>query len=70
MIASLEPAYCEILVLKFYYELEDTEIAETLGISISNARVRLHRARNRLKQKLQEQAAKSKSLFAAKGGDR
>ena len=54
LICSLEPAYCDILLLKFYYELDDAEIAETLGISLTNARVRLHRAREKLKRKIKE----------------
>ncbi|MBR1554999.1 MAG: sigma-70 family RNA polymerase sigma factor [Oscillospiraceae bacterium] len=54
LIRSLEPIYADILMLKFRYELEDEEIAHTLGITIDNARVRLHRARNKLKRKLSE----------------
>ena len=53
-IRSLEPVYCDILLLKFRCELEDEEIAEMLGITLANVRVRLHRARNKLKQKLSE----------------
>ena len=55
LICSLEPAYCDILLLKFYYDLEDEAIAETLGITLSNARVRLHRARTKLKRKIREE---------------
>ena len=62
MICALSPAYCDILMLKYYHELEDAEIAQVLGISIDLARVRLHRAKNKLKQKLRE--------AADKGGDR
>ena len=54
LICSLEPSYRDILFLKFYHELEDTEIAETLGITLNNARTRLHRARTKLKIKLSE----------------
>lgn len=54
MICSMEPKYCDILLLKFYHELDDTEIAETLGITLTNARVRLHRAREKLKRKIKE----------------
>ncbi len=54
IIRSLEPVYCDILLLKFRCELEDEEIAEMLGITLANVRVRLHRARNKLKQRLSE----------------
>lgn len=54
LIYSLEPSYCDILLLKFYYEMEDAEIAQTLDISLNNARVRLHRAKTALKVKLKE----------------
>ena len=38
-----------VFVLKHMHGLEHREIAETLGISESNAKVRLHRARNQMK---------------------
>lgn len=55
LICALDPVYCDILLLKFYHELEDSEIAETLGISLTNARVRLHRAREKLKRMIKEE---------------
>lgn len=70
MICALDPAYCDILMLKYYHELEDAEIAQALGISLNLARVRLHRARNKLKQKLREAADREDSILSAKGGDR
>ena len=54
LICSLDPIYRDILLLKFYYDMEDSEIAETLSITLANARVRLHRARNRLKRRIRE----------------
>lgn len=55
LIASLDTSYSDILLLKFYYDMDDDEIAETLGISLNNARVRLHRARTKLKAMLRKE---------------
>ena len=43
-----------VLVLKHIHGFEHSEIAETLGISESNAKVRLHRARNQMKLLLED----------------
>lgn len=52
-IEMLKPIYRDILVLKYINEFNDKEIALALGISNSNARKRLQRARESL-QKLLE----------------
>ncbi len=44
----------DVIVLKEYGGLSYGEIAETLGISIANVKVRVHRARTRLAEKLEE----------------
>jgi len=44
----------DVIVLKEYGDLSYGEIAETLGISIANVKVRVHRARSRLAQELEE----------------
>ena len=44
-IASLPPIYREVLLLREVEELNTGEVAEVLQISISSAKVRLHRAR-------------------------
>ena len=54
LISNMDMNYRDILMLKFYYDLDDREIADTLDISLSNARVRLHRARLKLKAMLRE----------------
>lgn len=55
-IGILEPAkYREIIILKYEYGLQDKEIAEALGISVSAAKSRLHRARKKLKTVLDDQ---------------
>jgi RNA polymerase sigma-70 factor (ECF subfamily) len=49
-IAVLPDIYRDIMVLKYLHELNDKEIASTLGISEAAARKRLQRARERLKK--------------------
>lgn len=49
------PGYREIILLRYEYELEESEIAEALGISVSAAKSRLHRARKKLKTILGDQ---------------
>lgn len=49
---QMHPAYAEILALKYTFEYSDQEIAQLLGITHENARTRLHRAKQQLKQKL------------------
>lgn len=49
------PGYREVLILKYEYELQDKEIAEALGISVSAAKSRLHRARKKLQVLLGDQ---------------
>jgi RNA polymerase sigma-70 factor (ECF subfamily) len=52
VIGQLPENYRSVLVLGELAGLSDEEVAETLGISGSNAKVRLHRARAQLKQAL------------------
>jgi RNA polymerase sigma-70 factor, ECF subfamily len=49
-IAKLPEQYREALVLSFLGQLDDDEIAKTLGITPGNAKVRLHRARQEFKK--------------------
>ena len=48
----LPPDYRTILVLKDFEGLTNKEIAEVLEISLDSAKIRLHRARNQLKESL------------------
>lgn len=48
-IADLPPRLRAVVVLRDMYDLNHSEIAEELGISESAAKVRLHRARRRLR---------------------
>lgn len=45
----MTPEYRDIIVLKYYYDLDTKAIARALNISESNVRVRLTRARNLLR---------------------
>jgi RNA polymerase sigma-70 factor (ECF subfamily) len=50
----LPPEYRTVVVLSELEELPDREIAEVLGISLEAAKIRLHRARARLRAMLTE----------------
>ncbi|HET7876103.1 MAG TPA: RNA polymerase sigma factor [Methylomirabilota bacterium] len=50
---QLPPDYRTVVVLSELEELPDREIAEILGISLETAKIRLHRARARLRQLLE-----------------
>ena len=54
MIKSLDSKYGDVIMLKYYYGLGVREIADSLGISQENVKVRLHRARALLKKKIEE----------------
>ncbi|MGA7226896.1 MAG: sigma-70 family RNA polymerase sigma factor [Acidimicrobiia bacterium] len=53
---SLPDSHRQVVVLKDVYGWSHAEIAETMEISVSAAKVRLHRARGRLARKLEESA--------------
>jgi RNA polymerase sigma-70 factor (ECF subfamily) len=52
-IRHLPPDYRIILLLRDFEQLSTEEVAEVLGISVANAKVRLHRARLALRRSLQ-----------------
>lgn len=52
----LPPSQRKVVVLKDVYGWSHNEIAETLGISVTAAKVRLHRARARLARELEDSA--------------
>ncbi len=54
LIKTLDEKYADILILKYFYDLPDKEIARTLGISLENAKIRLHRGKIMLKNKLSD----------------
>ncbi|MHB8063753.1 MAG: RNA polymerase sigma factor [Ruminiclostridium sp.] len=51
-ISMLDKKYSDVLMLRYTYGYSDDEIAYLLGISNENVRIRLHRGRNFLKNKL------------------
>ncbi len=50
---ALPDAYRTVLQLRDIEEYDTREVAELLGISESNVKVRLHRARSALKKRLE-----------------
>jgi RNA polymerase sigma-70 factor (ECF subfamily) len=52
-VRSLPPRQRDCIVLRFYADLSDTEIAETLGISAGSVKTHLHRARATLATSLE-----------------
>lgn len=54
VISGLREPYRTILVLSEMAELKNSEIAEMLGLSLDTVKIRLHRARARLKKELEK----------------
>ena len=52
LLEELDPAYVTLVECRFYAGMENAEIAELLGVSMINVRVRLHRARASLRRRL------------------
>jgi len=44
----LSPAYRTPVILRYWYDMSYAEIAETMGVTVSTIKTRLHRARARL----------------------
>ena len=55
----LSPSLRSLVILKDVYGLSHEEIAEDLGISVSAAKVRLHRGRKRLREMLDQSEGRS-----------
>lgn len=53
-IRSLDKKYADVLALKFFYSLSDTEISAIVQTSPENVRVRLHRGKRKLMAILKE----------------
>ncbi len=51
LLAMVPIQHRDVLVLKYYQELSIEEIAQTLGCSVTAAKVRLHRARQYFKER-------------------
>src|SRR6476659_709941 len=61
-VAELPPKLRAVVVLKDVYGLPHEAIAEELGISLSAAKVRLHRARKRLRDAVFEEKRSSRAV--------
>ena len=55
-LAALPPRDHELIALKFHAGLDNAEIADVLGMSVSNAGTRLHRALTKLRETLDDQS--------------
>jgi len=55
-LAALDPRDRELIALKFHAGLDNAEIAGVLGVSVSNAGTRLHRALTKLREILDDQS--------------
>ena len=47
-VLKLPPRYKDVILLRYYYDLDNGEIARTLDIAESSVRSRLFRARKKL----------------------
>ena len=65
-IAKLPSQYREVLTLSFLGQLNDNEIAETLGITLGSAKVRLHRARQEFKKIIEARCDFYQNEFSCK----
>ncbi len=54
LIRQLDPKYGDVVMLRYYCEMREKDIADSLGISVENVKVRLHRAKALLKKMLKE----------------
>jgi RNA polymerase sigma factor (sigma-70 family) len=55
-LAELPPRERELIALKFHAGLDNAELATVLGVSVSNAGTRLHRALTKLREMLDDQS--------------
>jgi RNA polymerase sigma-70 factor, ECF subfamily len=55
-LADLPPRDREVIALKFHAGLDNAELADVLGVSVSNAGTRLHRALTKLREVLDDQS--------------
>ena len=62
-IDSLEPKYRTVYILRKVEEMSIKEISECMGISTSNVKVRLHRAKNMLKENLFKVITVNEGIF-------
>lgn len=68
-LSTLPPSEREIVTLNAWDELAPREIAVVVGLSASAVRIRLHRARRRLRKELEAASARSQTNFVECVGD-
>lgn len=54
-IKNMNEKYSDVVILKYYYQFGDAEIAQELGLTLENVKIRLHRAKNLLKDELEKE---------------
>lgn len=54
LIKSLDPQYGDVLILKYFYDYQNKEIAKILKICLENVKIRLFRGKAMLKEKYLE----------------
>jgi len=54
LLDTLPPSYRTPVILRYWYDMSYREIAETMGLTESTIKTRLHRARSRLAQNAQD----------------
>ena len=55
LIKQLKPMYADVLILKYYYDMKGEEIASSLGITLENVKIRLHRGKAMLKEAMERE---------------
>lgn len=55
LVQSLDEKYADVLVLKYYHQLRDREIARSLGVSLTAVKSRLARGKRLLAEKIKEE---------------
>lgn len=63
LIKSLDRKYGNVLILKYFYDMTDREIADDLGISLENVKMRLHRGKKALNQNSRRKAFMTDERF-------
>ena len=54
LVKALDNKYSDILMMKFFYEMKDREIAEVTGLTVEAVKARIHRGREILKKQIKE----------------
>ena len=54
LVKALDNKYSDILMMKFFYDMKDREIAEVTGLTLEAVKSRIHRGREILKSQIKE----------------